>query len=177
MGVVCEADVALARADAHAICCAEVGRERLRAQSRTVPVACLGAAMLGLPLVALVELLCFDVAHLLLGRVVVEGVLALLVARQHSIVVVLDARAICRATDASEPLRKVGAVGVGVRDLWAVLFVFVRREPMVVTDGGAQRWRAVGVCSKRSCSSVSRWSRSCGRWASTTSHGTAAHFV
>ena len=136
VALVGETDVALARADAHAICGAEVGVGvmRLRAQGGAVAVAGLRATVLGLPLVTLVELLCFDMAHLLLGRVVVEGVLALLVARQHSIVAELDARAICgtTCTCTSRPLRQVASVSVRIRRLWAVFFLLIRRQGVVM---------------------------------------------
>ena len=63
---------------------AKVGGERLCAHSRTVRVSRLGASILRLQLMALVELLGFGVAHLLVGLVVVEGGSALLVAGKHA---------------------------------------------------------------------------------------------
>lgn len=88
------ADVALPRASTlgpaekvDTVSATEIGRECLCAHGGAVHV-CLGAAVLCLELMPLVELLGFGVAHLLLSSVVIECSPALFVAGEYAVIVV-----------------------------------------------------------------------------------------
>jgi hypothetical protein len=110
--------------------------------------------MLRLPLVPLVELLCFGMAHLLFSSVVVESCSALLVAGQHAIFFCACASGgLRRSTRTMVRLCAVSALSFRLGELGAKLLVLRRGNQVVV--GGAQLWRSICVYRKGSWSIIS----------------------